>query len=55
LQVKPHVLALHDGVACATCVVHMLPHMPQLLLSIDVFVHVIEHNVIPDMQPDAHE
>jgi hypothetical protein len=33
----------------------MLPHMPQLLRSIVVSVQVIEHNVIPAEQPDAHE
>jgi hypothetical protein len=48
-------LWLQVGVACATCVMHTLPHVPQLLRSIVVSVHVIVHSVIPAEQLEAQE
>jgi hypothetical protein len=46
---------LHVGVACPTCVVHLVPHVPQLLRSVIVSVHVVPHAVIPAPHPETHE
>jgi hypothetical protein len=55
LHAVPHVPALHAGVACVTCVVHMVPHDPQLLRSLIVSVHVDPHSVAPPVHPETHE
>jgi hypothetical protein len=55
LHAIPHIPPLHVGVACPTCVVHLVPHAPQLLRSLIVSVHVLPHKVIPVPQPETHE
>jgi hypothetical protein len=55
LQVTPHIPALHVGVACPTCVVHLVPHDPQLLRSPVTSVHVDPHSIALPVHPETHE
>jgi hypothetical protein len=51
-------LFAQSGVACATCVVQIVPHDPQLLRSLVVSVHVVPvvpHAVMPAGHPETHE
>jgi hypothetical protein len=55
LQVVPHIPALHVGVACMTCVVHIVAHDPQLLRSLVTSVHVDPQSISLPLHPETQE
>ncbi len=54
LQVKPHVLPLHEGVAFATLVVQGWLQPPQLFTLVVVSTHVVQSVGVAAGQPDTH-
>jgi hypothetical protein len=55
LHIEVHMLFMHLGVACGSCVVHTLLHVLQFIGSLVVSTHIFPHCVVFPEQLVVHE